>query len=150
MARRLKNAMVEVEEIAKQTKTDVLTLGARHEIIPYDFTELGAGEIEEVVEFIHAVAYVELIGRPLLTMADWSPRTVSMFLRHRMNVISDIMSLDLRQINRLVGCGHKTRQEVYNVFCEYGMKLDSWMPGHYWARMNYQFKDEYKENIKHE
>lgn len=122
-------------------KKEVLTLGAIGEVHSYNFIHLGA-DAEEIVEFIHAVSYVELLSRPIETMDDWSIRVKNMLLRNRLIVVSDVVCLDLKQVNRLTGCGYKTRQEVYRVFNEYGFKVDSWMPGHYWERMSYRFTDE--------
>ena len=148
MSRKLKEAMVRVDNVLTHkgnVEKDVITLGVRSEIQSIDFVgwEYGA---EEAMEFIHAVAYVELLSRNVLVMWDWGARTQNMLLKNKLNTISDIMSLDLRQINRLSGCGYKTRKEVYDVFCSYGLKMAAWMPGHYWERMNYKFADEPGEN----
>lgn len=118
----------------------VIILGVIGEVQPYDITCMNYEEIEEVTDFLHAVGYVEMMSRRLETMEDWSVRVKTMFLRNRLIHISDILSLTLKQVNRLSGCGYKVRQEVYQVMCNYGCKLDAWMPGHYWERMNYKFE----------
>lgn len=121
-------------------KKYVLTLGVIGEVRAYDYTWL-RHEAEEITDFIHAAAYVELLSRPVETMDDWSIRVKNMLLRNRLYIISDVVCLDLKQVNRLSGCGYKTRQEVYKVFREYGFSVESWMPGHYWERMNYSFTE---------
>lgn len=128
-------------------KKDPLVLGVVGEVHSYDFTSLGSfgeslREVEEIIEFIHAVAYVELLSRPVETMCDWPIRVKTMFLRNRLVTVSDVMCLNLDQVNRLAGCGYKTRQEVYQTFNGYGLSIESWMPGHYWDRMNYKFTDD--------
>lgn len=119
----------------------VITLGVIGEVRPYDITCMSYEAIEEVTDFLHAVGYVEMMSRPLETMEDWSTRVKMMFLRNRLIHISDVLSLTLKQVNRLTGCGYKVRQEVYQVMCSYGCKLDAWMPGHYWERMDYKFEE---------
>ena len=111
--------MTRVLKVPPQSpQKNVLTLGVLGEVHTYDFTNLGsigesAKELEEIIEFIHAVAYVELLSRPVETMYDCSIRVNTMFLRNRLHEVSDVMCLTLRNVNQLSGCGYKVRQEVY-------------------------------------
>lgn len=127
-------------------KKEPLVLGVIGEVHSYDYTSLGSfgdslREVEEIIEFIHAVGYVELMSRPLEEMCEWPMRVKTMFLRNRLLTISDVLCVDLKEVNKLAGCGYKTRQEVYKVFNEYGLKVEQWMPGHYWNNTNYKFED---------
>lgn len=126
----------------KVLQREVIVLGVIGEVKSYDISCMNYEAIEEVTDFLHAVGYVEMISRPLETMEDWSIRVKNMFLRNRLIYISDVLSLDLKQVNRLSGCGYKVRQEVYQVMGSYGCKVEAWMPGHYWERMNYKFTDD--------
>lgn len=125
--------------VVEPVMREIIVLGKREEICSIDIEHMG-DEAEEIIEFIHAVAYVELLSRDVLSMFEWGPHVRNTFAKHNIRTVSDVMSLDLRQINRMSGCGHIMRKQVYEIFCSYGFKLAAWMPGHYWERMNYKFE----------
>lgn len=117
----------------KEVITDVITLGMKHEIIPFDFTILGE-EAMPFVEVIHTFAYTELLSRPVLQMIDWSTRVQNMFMKNHLNLIKDVVMISEAHIQRLMGCGYKTRQEVFSIFKEYGIILEQWNPDKYWDK----------------
>lgn len=119
-------------------KKEVVCLGMKDEVLVMDLVWCAEHEMIEIIEFIHSVAYIELLSRDVMSVWPWGLRVEHMFLKNKLNTVSDVISLDLRQINRLLGCGYKTRKEVYDVFCSYGLKLQSWTPGHYWERMKFE------------
>lgn len=112
--------------------TNVLTLGTKEEIIPYDFSYLG-WEAREITEFIHDTAYAELVARPINSLC-WSVRVDNMFRANKLNSIGMVMNISIESINNLYGCGFKTRREVYEVFESYGIVLDQWHPDRYYDK----------------
>jgi hypothetical protein len=121
---------------------DIVLLGMRDEVLPIDLTYIDERELELIMQFIHNVAYTELISRSIESMCDWSVRAQNVFKRNRFESIGHILGVTKNQVHCLHGCGYKTRKEVYDVYKSYGLTLPNWEPGEYYDKFNYQFKDE--------
>lgn len=112
---------------------DVLTLGVKEEIVSYDFTELG-WDAQEIVEFMYSVAFTEMVSRNVLHMWDWSVRVKNMLVRNKLDTVGKVMHIEVIEINKLWGCGFKSRKEIYDVFKSLNIELKNWHPNHYWDK----------------
>ena len=113
---------------------DIRTLGHINEIDQIDFTWMDE-KVQYVIASLHRIALSELLSRKITSVWDWEPRTLHMFERNVLVSINDVTSLTQGRVNRLIGCGYTTRNEVYEVFHMYHIKLTRWQP----RGMNYQF-----------
>lgn len=127
-------------------KQDTLTLGVREEIVAYDFTHLG-WDAQEIVGFIYDVAFTELVSRNIFEVWDWSQRVKNMFMRNRLDTVGKVMHISVKDINKLGGCGYKSRNEVFMVFESLGMKLPNWEPSNYWNKYSDK-KEEDKDRLQ--
>lgn len=115
----------------------VFVIGVRDEIMPVSFVEMG-WETQWIIEKLHIIAYNELIHRNILTVFDWSLRTKNIFLHNNIRAIGHVICAELRYINNLVGCGFKSRREIYEVFnYELGIKLNQWNPDLYMDKFQF-------------
>lgn len=121
---------------SRYTQTnDKITLGVKGEVIPYDFTEMG-WDARSLVEQLHTMAYNELVTRKVMDSWLWSVRTRNMFQNNKIYSVGRVMHIKLDDVNALIGCGMKTRKEVYEVFGnEFGIVLEQWNPQHYWEKV---------------
>jgi hypothetical protein len=113
-------------------KKEIMTLGVKGEVVPFDFTSMGS-EAAPLVEAIHNIAKEELFSRDVVSYFDWSGRAKNMFLRNKLFTVGSVMYLTLRQVDNLVMCGYKTRKEVYDQFKSIGILLPNWEPEKYWG-----------------
>ncbi len=122
-------------------KKTIILLGVYGEVVPIDMTYIDDGGVEVLVDFVYRVMYRELLSRSIRSLHDWSSRVNTLFLRHNMVCVEHIVILSKNEVNRLSGCGYKTRKEIYDVCKSYGLDLPSWYPGDYYERKNYIFTD---------
>ena len=105
------------------------------EVVPYDFTDMG-WDAKPLLEQLHHVMYTELVTRKVLDSWLWSVRTRNMFQNNKIYSVGRVMHIRLDDINTLIGCGMKTRKEVYETFKEeFGITLEQWNPQHYWEKI---------------
>ena len=121
---------------------DIVMLGTFDEVMLIDMIYIDELELEQIIEFIHEIAYHELLSRNVKSMTDWSVRAISLFNRYDFSIIDHIVSLTKNQVNALNGCGYKTRKEIYDTCISYGLTVPTWTPGDYYNKMNYIFEDE--------
>jgi hypothetical protein len=120
---------------------DIVLFGMRDEILPIDMSYMDDREVMLIVDFVHHIAWKELLSRTIQSMHDWSSRARTLFIDHDMSIIQHVVILSKNEVNRLNGCGYKTRKEIYDVYKSYGLTLPNWMPGDYYERKNYIFTD---------
>lgn len=120
---------------------DMMTLGMVDEIHQHiDITHLCEDHgIDVVIGYLHKISFRELMSRSIDSMWGWELRTKHMFENNKIQKIGDVTSLEVGKVNRLIGCGYKTRKEVYDVFCVYHLRLKNWSPNGHWEKMNYRF-----------
>ena len=120
----------------------IIVLGMKDEIVPIDMNYIDDREILLIVDFVHHVAWKELLSRTIRSMHDWSSRANTLFLQYDFNLIGHLAVLSKNEVNNLQGCGYKTRKEVYDICKSYGLTLPNWMPGMFYdERPRYIFKD---------
>ena len=95
--------------------------------------------VASIVELIHKMALGEFLSRSLESLWDWEIRTKNMFINNHLWSINDVSMLPDKKVNRLVGCGYITRKEVYDVFCQYHLRLKFWDPEKHYSKINYRF-----------
>lgn len=117
----------------RSKKKDVLTLGVREEVIPYDFVYLG-WDAHEITDFIYSVAFTEMVSRPVLDLWDWSVRVRHLLIENNLNTVGKIMHISLGEINALRGCGFKLRKEIYDVMKMLNIPAENWHPNKYWEK----------------
>jgi hypothetical protein len=112
-----------------------LILGVKQEIFyPIDFTNMG-WDAQDIVYFIHEIAYRELMNRNLVMVWDWSVRVKNMFTDNSIKTIGHVIHTNLEEINKFERCGFKTRREIYDTFItEFGIELKDWHPGLYYDK----------------
>lgn len=120
---------------------DIVLLGMRDEVLPIDLNYTDEREVELMIDFIHKIAYTELLSRNVGTMTEWSVRALNLFTRHNLVLVGHVMGLTKNEVNRLTGCGYKTRKEIYETYKSYGLIISNWEPGQYYDKMNYKFED---------
>lgn len=120
-------------------KKDVVVLGMKDEILSINWEYQDEQELKHMIQFVHNVAYKELLSRSLMNMCDWSSRVRTLFITHRLDLISHVVLLSKDEVNQLHGGGYKTRKEVFDTFQVYGISIPNWMPGYYYERANYKF-----------
>jgi len=119
---------------------DVVLLGMRDEILSIDFMYVNDEEVACIMEFVHKIAWQELISRTILSMAEWSSHAKTVFINHSFSQVGHIIILTKDEVNRLYGCGYMTRKEIFEVFKSYGIVLSGWEPGHYYEKRNCRYK----------
>lgn len=127
---------------------DVITVGMKDELLEnglylIDLSYLTEEEgVASIVGYIYEMSYRELMSRTLLSVWDWELRTKHMFEHNNLHYIGDIVYLSQGKVNRLIGCGYKTRKEIYDIFYMYHLKLNNWSPDKHWDKANYKFKED--------
>lgn len=112
----------------------------RYELSLVDFVELEKEDgLESIVGHIHNIALKELTSRTLGSMWSWEVGTKRMFEYNKLEKVRDITALSIGAVNRLTGCGYKTRKEIYDVFCMYHLRLKHWSPELHYSKQNYKF-----------
>lgn len=114
-------------------------LGLLEEIDPMSF-EIMQYEVSPLIESVHKIALNEFLSRTLVSMWDWEIRTQHMFQDNRLNMVNDVIVLPSKLVDRLKGCGYKTRKEVYDIFTLHHVKLHYWSPDKHWGKNNYKFE----------
>lgn len=122
-------------------KKDVIMLGAKDEILSIDMMYMDMVGVEVMIDFVHWVAWKELLSRTIRSMKDWSARTNNLFIENNFRLIGHLVVLSKDEVNQLHGCGYKTRREVYNTYKSYGLIMQNWMPEDYYDKKNYVFKE---------
>lgn len=117
---------------------DGIAIGCINEIRQIDFLSMGHNA-EHMIASIHRIAMRELFSRRLVTVWDWEIRTRHMFENNKLYIVQDVITLSPGHVNRLKGCGYKTRKEVYDIFILYHIKLNNWSPEHHYSKANYKF-----------
>lgn len=113
-----------------------LMLGTKNEVIPIDFTTWGWGA-KDIISQIYSIVFTELVNRDIFTVGDWSVRTKNMFLNNNIKKVMDLLEINLngvQSVNNLIGCGFKTRKQIYERFKELNIELSSWNPDYYWTK----------------
>ena len=110
---------------------EILTLATLREIEPFDFTDMGE-EASWLMYKIHWLMKQELFSRSIMSLYDWSTRTTSMFIGNQLLTVGDVCTISLDNINKMHGCGFKTRKEIYFTFrYQFNIKLRQWNPDEY-------------------
>lgn len=122
--------------------TDIVLLGMRDEVLPIDLSYTDEEEIAMIMDFVHELAYTELLSREIMSMWEWSVRTQGVLAQNNLIQVGHIVGLSKIEVNRMAGCGYKTRKEIYDVYKSYGLIMPNWSPGMYYEKANYQFNDE--------
>ena len=122
-------------------KKDRIVLGVREEVLSIDMMYMDIAGVEEMIDFVHHTAWKELLSRSIKSMKDWSSRANNLFIEYNFRLIGHLVVLSKDEINQLHGCGYKTRKEIYETYKSYGLIMNNWMPGDYYERRNYVFKD---------
>ena len=122
-------------------KKDTVVLGMQYEVLSIDMNYMNNREVELIVDFVHHIAWKELLSRTIKSMCDWSSRANTLFIEHNFRFIGHLVVLSKDEVSKLNGCGYKTRKEVYETYKSYGLIMQNWMPGDYYERRNYVFKD---------
>lgn len=122
---------------------DIVTLGVKAEIIPYDFTVMG-WDVSVMLEKLHDIAYAALMDRDIVTIYPWTGYTLGAFKRNGITKIGQICNMTESKVFSLHGCGLVIRKEVYGVFQEViGITLPAWNPKRWYQKYrNYDFGDE--------
>lgn len=116
-----------------------LMLGAYSEVSVVQFPDMEE-KAEYIINSIHRIAMTEFMSRKIVTMWDWEVRTKHVFENNHIEYVRDVVSLTMGQVNRLTGCGYKTRKEVYDVFTMFHVRLNHWSPEKHWKSGQYTFK----------
>ena len=117
----------------KDTFGGVLMIGEVKEVSIVDFPNMEE-KAEYIIGSIHRIAMSEFMSRDILSMWEWEVRTKSVFEHNHIHHIKDVVTLTLGQVNRLIGCGYKTRKEIYDIFVLYHIKLKNWSPEKHWRQ----------------
>lgn len=117
---------------------EIPIIGCLREIRQLDFVGMGE-KAEHLIGSIHRIAMREFLSRRIVTVWDWEIRTKHMFEDNGLVSIGEVVRLSLGHVNRLKGCGYKTRKEVYDIFMLYHLKLNNWSPEYHYSKTNYKF-----------
>ena len=116
---------------------EILVLGERGEVIPYDFTDRGY-DVQWMTDQLNKLVKAELMSRKILPAWDWSTRVKNIFMNNRLITIEHVAQLTPQQVNRLVGCGVNARREVYEIFRdEFYININNWHPSNYWEKFKF-------------
>lgn len=122
------------------SSSDKVIVGTINEIVPVDMSCMDEKEIRIVLDFIHHIAWKELLSRPIHSMKDWSARANTLFLEYDFVLIGHLAVLSKNEVVELNGCGYKTKKEIYDTCKSYGLTLPNWVPGTYYEeKPNYIF-----------
>lgn len=122
-------------------KKEIILFGMKNEILSINWDYQDEQELVHMIQFVHNTAYKELLSRSLTSMCDWSSRVRTLFITHRLDLISHVVLLSKNEVNQLNGGGYKTRKEIFDTFKVYKIDIPNWMPGYYYERANYKFTE---------
>lgn len=123
-----------------ESKLEVWALGELREIHPLQFPQMEQ-EAEHIIASLHRIAMTEFMSRTILSVWDWEVRTKHVFENNHIQYVKDVITLTIGQVNRLVGCGYKTRKEVYEIFTLFHIRLAHWSPEKHWNKNSYKFQE---------
>lgn len=122
---------------------DVLTLGVKGEVIPYDYTGLG-WDACGLMEKLHDILYASLMERNIYHAYMWTVYAQHMFAKNHITTVGQIVNMSESKVFTLRGCGLVIRKEVHSVFENViGITLPAWEPRRWYMKYrNYDFGDE--------